>query len=146
MHSESHRRPLSKLQHSQIARKTMQLGLALVLFGSLQGCGGGEGDGGPVVTVAPGSGSPTQPGASASLTWSPVNDPSVYGYFVHYGPQSPSSTGSCNYAESVFVPSSAATVTGLAYSSTYYFAVSATNGRESACSNEVSTPTPPAPV
>ena len=123
----------------------------------LTGCGGGGGTGGdPSVTVTPGSsgGGSTPPvGATASLAWSAVQDPSVTAYFVHYGRQSPGQPGSCAYesSEHVAPPSSpgtpvSATVTNLDPNTVYYFTVSAYNGLESSCSNEVSTVTPPASV
>jgi hypothetical protein len=109
----------------------------------LTGCGGGGETGGqPIVTVAPGSGA----SATASLAWSPVPDPSVSTYFVHYGPQSPNQSGSCTYESSMQVTSPSATITNLEPNTLYYFTVSAYNGLESACSNEVSTVTPPASV
>jgi hypothetical protein len=84
--------------------------------------------------------------ASASLAWSPVTDPSVTGYYVHYGLQSPNSAGSCTYTTSTYyslaslanASSPTVTVNGLASGTTYYFAVSAFNGVQSGCSNEVS--------
>jgi len=85
-------------------------------------------------------------GATASLVWSPVPDPSVYAYFVHYGRQSPGQQGSCAYESSMSVDSPSATVTNLDPNTLYYFSVSAYNGLESACSNEVSTVTPPPSV
>jgi Fibronectin type III domain len=116
----------------------------------LTGCGGGGGTGGdPSVTVTPGSsgGGSTPPvGATASLAWSGVQDPSVTAYFVHYGRQSPGQPGSCAYESSISVDSPSATVTDLDPNTVYYFTVSAYNGLESSCSNEVSTVTPPASV
>jgi hypothetical protein len=95
-----------------------------------------------------GAGGETAVGASASLTWNPVEDPSVSppvsAYFVHYGRQSPGQAGSCAYESSMHAASPSATVTGLDPNTVYYFAVSAYNGLESACSNEVSTQTPSA--
>ena len=116
----------------------------------LTGCGGGGGTGSdPSVTVTPGSGGggSTPPvAATASLAWSPVQDPSVSAYFVHYGRQSPGQPGSCAYESSMSVDSPSATVTDLDPNTLYYFTVSAYNGLESACSNEVSTVTPPPSV
>jgi len=79
--------------------------------------------------------------ATVSLVWDPVNDSSVIGYFIHYGKQSSDQPGSCAYDELQFVSSPQGTVTGLDLGSTYYFAVSAYNGLESSCSNEVFTNT-----
>ena len=114
-------------------------GLLLSIMPFLAGCGGAETGDNPAVTVAPGSA-----GVSASLAWSPVSDPSVSAYFVHYGQQSPNQSGSCEYENSVSVNSPSATITNLDPNTLYYFTVSAYNGVESACSNEVTTVTPPA--
>jgi len=111
-------------------------GLLLTTMSFLTGCGsGGETSND---TVAPGS-----VGVTASLDWNPVPDPSVSAYFVHYGRHSPHHPGSCAYEHSVSVASPSATLTNLDPDTRYYFAVSAYNGLESACSNEVSTVTPP---
>ena len=107
----------------------MVAGLLLTMMLLLTGCGGGEGQ--------------ADTGATASLAWSPVQDPSVYGYFVHYGQQSPNQPGSCAYESSMYVDSASAMVINLDPNTLYYFTVSAYNGLESACSNEVSTVTPP---
>jgi len=114
-------------------------GLLLTTMSFLTGCGGGGETGSdPTVKVAPGNA-----GATASLDWNPVPDPSVSAYFVHYGKQSPHQLGSCAYEHSISVDSPSATLTNLDPNTQYYFAVSAYNGLESACSNEVSTVTPP---
>ncbi len=97
------------------------LGIFLAL---LMGCGGGE-DGNGV-------------GGSASLSWEPVNNPTVVSYTVHFGRQSTGEDGSCNYESSLEVYEPFATVTGLEPNTLYYFAVSAYNGHRSRCSNEVS--------
>lgn len=84
--------------------------------------------------------------ATASLSWSPETDPTVLGYYVHYGTESPNSVGSCAYAQSVYYSLAAldntslpsATMINLISGTTYFFAVSAFNGTESLCSNEVS--------
>lgn len=104
-------------------------------FLSLAGCGSGE-QGGPTISTTS-----TPTGATASLTWDPVADPSVLGYYIHYGKQSLGQNGSCAYEDAKFVTIPSGTVTGLDTDSRYYFAVSAYNGAESACSNEVSTNT-----
>ena len=109
-------------------------GLLLMMIPFLTGCGGDEGGGAPAPAAAK--------GATASLEWTPVPDPSVYAYFVHYGQKSPRHHGSCNYEASMWVDSPSATITDLDPNTRYYFAVSAYNGRESTCSNEVSTVTP----
>jgi fibronectin type III domain protein len=113
-------------------------GLLLMMMPFLSGCGGDETGSQPIVAAAV--------GATASLAWSPVPDPSVYTYFVHYGRQSPGQRGSCEYESSMPVDSPSATVTNLDPDTRYYFSVSAYNGLESACSNEVSTVTPPPSV
>lgn len=113
-------------------------GLLLSTMSFLTGCGGGERGGDPTVTVAPGSA-----GATASLAWNPVPDSTISAYFVHYGRQSPHQSGSCTYEHSISVDSPSVTLTNLDPDTHYYFAVSAYNGLESACSSEVSTVTPP---
>lgn len=110
-----------------------------VLFLSLSGCGAG-GDGEPTISTTS-----TASGATATLAWNPVQpqagDPSILGYYIHYGKQSSGQPGSCSYEDSKFVMTSTGTVTGLETGSRYYFAVSAYNGVEGACSNEVLTDT-----
>jgi hypothetical protein len=114
-------------------------GLLLTTMSFLTGCGGGGETGSdPTVKVNPGSAGAT---ATASLDWNPVPDSTVSAYFVHYGRQSPHQPGSCAYEHSISVDSPSATLTNLDPNTTYYFAVSAYNGLESACSNEVSTST-----
>ena len=114
-------------------------GLLLMMMPFLSGCGGDETGSQPIVAA---------PGSTASLAWSPVPDPSVVAYFVHYGRQSPDQSGSCAYESSmhVDVASPSAALTNLDPNTRYYFTVSAYNGLESVCSNEVSTVTPTAPV
>jgi hypothetical protein len=93
------------------------------------------------------SSSPGPSSGTVLLSWDPVQDPSVTGYYVHFGTQSPNSAGSCTYTTSAFYSlaslgntlSPLVTVNGLAVNQTYFFAVSAYNGVESTCSNEVST-------
>jgi Fibronectin type III domain len=103
---------------------------------SLLGCGADGAQGPTSSTTSP----PT--GATVSLAWDPVNDSSVIGYYIHYGKDSPNSPGSCAYDQEEFVSSNQGTVTDLDRGLTYYFAVSAYNGLESTCSNEVFTSTP----
>jgi hypothetical protein len=110
--------------------------LLLTMMPFLTGCGGGGGDSGGDPGQSPAT------GVTASLDWSPVQDPSVYAYFVHYGKQSPGQPGSCAYESSVYSGSPSATVTNLDLNTTYYFTVSAYNGLESPCSSEISTVTP----
>jgi hypothetical protein len=113
-------------------------GLLLTMMPLLTGCGGGGGGWSDGSAPAPAA----VTGITASLAWDPVRpDPSVYGYFVHYGRQSPGQSGSCSYESSMYVASPEATVTNLDPNTLYYFAVSAYNGLESACSSEVSTVT-----
>lgn len=135
---------LPRTRVAETVRKPLRLAtIATSLFLSimpfLTGCGSGGTSSDPSVTVTPGSA-----GATASLAWNPVQDPSVSAYFVHYGRQSPGQPGSCTYENSISVDSPSATVTNLVPDTRYYFTVSAYNGMESACSNEVSTVTPPA--
>jgi fibronectin type III domain protein len=123
-------------------------GFLLSALPLLTGCGaGGETGTDPSVTVTPSSGAGAST-ASASLTWNQVQDPSVTppvsAYFVHYGRHSPGQPGSCAYENSMHTSSPSATVTDLDPNTVYYFAVSAYNGLESACSNEVSAQMPPA--
>lgn len=110
------------------------LGLMLSL---LTGCGPGE-EGMALSTSA----GPT--GATASLAWDPVQDSSVYAYYVHYGRQSAGQPGACTYEDSMYVSSPSATVVGLEPNTRYFFSVSAYNGLQGPCSNEVSTVTPSA--
>ncbi|MDE3218553.1 MAG: fibronectin type III domain-containing protein [Nitrospirota bacterium] len=112
-------------------------GLLLTMTPLLTGCGGGGGGGD--ASAAPAA----ETGITASLAWHPTQDASVYGYFIHYGRQSPGRPGSCSYESSMYVDSPEATVTNLDPDTRYHFAVSAYNGLESACSSEVSTVTPP---
>jgi hypothetical protein len=104
----------------------------------LTGCGGGGGGEGGASDSSPAG----QTGAIASLAWNPVQDSTVYGYYVHYGKYSPGQYGSCSYQDAVFVSSPEATISNLDPDTRYYFSVSAYNGAESACSSEVSTVTP----
>lgn len=110
--------------------------LSVCVMSVLPGCGGGSGD--PAI-----SSSATPTGAVVSLAWDPVQDPTVYGYYVHYGRQSTGQPGSCSYSDSVSVSSPSVTIDGLDPDTRYYFAVSAYNGINGPCSNEVSTVTPP---
>ena len=111
------------------------VGLLLTMIPLLTGCA-------PEQQTSSGA-TATPVGATASLEWEPVQDPSVIAYFVHYGHQSPGQPGSCNYESSMYVDSPSATVPDLDPNTTYYFAVSAYNGLESPCSEEVSTITAP---
>jgi hypothetical protein len=105
-------------------------------FLSLTGCGAGGGQQGPAISTTS-----TATGATASLVWDPVVDPTVVGYYIHYGKQSPNQSGSCSYEQAQFVSSPQGTVANLDLGSTYYFAVSAYNGIQGSCSNEVHTTT-----
>ena len=133
----SHRARVAETAHMPKHLTSVIAGLLLSILSLLTACGG-AGESGSNGAV------PTPPvAATASLAWDPVTDPSVSAYFVHYGQQSPSQAGSCTYEHSMIVDSSAATVTDLDPNTLYYFAVSAYNGLESACSNEVSLLTAP---
>jgi hypothetical protein len=102
----------------------------------LTGCAGGDSSSGGGSTTA-------AAGATASLAWDPVQDPSVFAYFIHYGKQPSGQPGSCAYESSMYVPSPSATITNLDPNTVYHFAVSAYNGLESECSAEIATLTPP---
>lgn len=115
--------------------RVMHAVMMLGVLGMSVGCGGGDG-GDPVIFT-----SATATGAIVSLSWDPVRDPTVYGYHVHFGTQSPGQRGSCNYSDSMFVSNPSATITGLDPNTRYFFAVSSFNGLSSPCSNEVSTVT-----
>ena len=120
-----------------IISKTCSIALGLTLF-SLTSCGMKGGQGPMLSTTA------TATGAAANLTWDPVNDSTIVGYYIHYGKQSPNQSGSCTYKQVQFVPSPQGSVTDLDPESIYYFAVSAYNGIEGNCSNEVYIDTDPA--
>jgi Fibronectin type III domain len=133
---------LPRTRVTETARKPLHLtaivtGLLLLIMPFFTGCGSGETSNQSPVSSA---------SATAALSWDPVTDPSVSAYFVHYGRQSPGQAGSCIYEHSISVDSSSATVTNLDPNTLYYFTVSAYNGLESACSNEVSIVTSPAPT
>ena len=113
--------------------------LLLTIMPLLSGCGGDDGETGSAPSAQPA-------GATASLAWSPIQDPSVIAYFVHYGRHSPGQPGSCAYEHSMHAASHSATITNLEPNTTYYFAVSAYNGLESPCSSEASTVTDSIPV
>lgn len=115
------------------AAKIVLLSIIIVAASTMASCGSG-GDSGN----AGADGVPTGP-ATASLAWDPV--PDVVGYYVHYGIRTPDAQGSCAYDQSTFSSTPDATLTGLAENTTYYFAVSAFNGVESLCSDEISTVT-----
>lgn len=127
---------ISKSAWQQLHLTTIVAGLLLTMMPFLTGCGEGDSGGGDAPAPAAAT------GIDASLAWQPVQDPSVSGYFVHYGRQSPAQAGSCAYESSTYVDSPSATVTNLAPDTLYYFTVSAYNGLESSCSSEVSTVTP----
>lgn len=137
----------SSIHRSMLA--SMMFTLVVMLVSLTAGCGGGGTDSGGIDAGTPpsgggpasGGGGSASPTASVSLAWNPVPDSSVYAYFVHYGKQSAGQAGSCNYTQSTFVGSPSATITGLDPNTQYYFSVSAYNGLESTCSNEVTTVT-----
>ncbi|MDP3092307.1 MAG: fibronectin type III domain-containing protein [Nitrospira sp.] len=116
--------------------RTLSTGTLLTAYMLLTGCGGG-GDGAPAVSTSSSSALPT-----ASLAWNPIQGSSIVGYYVHYGRQSPGQSGSCSYEAAQFVEAPNATISDLQPNTRYFFAVSAYNGLESACSSEVSTVTP----
>jgi hypothetical protein len=104
-----------------------------LLLTSVVSCGsdGTSGEPGAIIPV----------GATVTLAWDPPQDPAIYGHYVHYGSQSPGQPGSCSYEHSQYVSSNSATILGLDFDTRYYFAVSAFNGVEGLCSDEVSTVT-----
>ena len=110
--------------------------VALFAFGLFiavsTGCGGDDGG---------------DTGATASLSWQPVNHHTGITYTVHYGKGSSGGAGSCNYESSLDVSEPAALITGLDFNTEYYFAVSAysEHGQRSLCSNEASKLTPDVP-
>ena len=112
--------------------------LSVILI-STTGCGSGGDNGAPAVST-----SATSAGATASLTWDPIQDPTVYAYYVHYGKQPAPAPDSCQYSDSMYVSSPSAIITGLVPNTRYYFSVSAYNGLSGPCSNEVSLVTPAA--
>jgi hypothetical protein len=114
--------------------RSMVLCLIVLCAPLITGCAAeGDAENGPIIGSL---------GASVSLAWNPVPNPTVTGYILYYGQQSPNSSRSCAYEQSVFISSPSVTVTGLAPNTTYFFAVSAYNGHHSPCSEEVSTVTP----
>lgn len=143
----------------QFVLTVTRFGFGVVIMALIIGCGGGGTDpsgnsmapppssGGTGSGGGPSSGGGGSPSASASvsLAWDPQPDPSVSSYSVHYGKQPAGQAGSCNYTASTSVGSPSATITGLDPNTQYFFAVSAYNGLNSTCSNEVSTVTPSAP-
>jgi fibronectin type III domain protein len=112
---------------------TIVTGLILTLMSLLTGCGSGGETGSDPSAAAP------PVATTVSLAWQPVHDHSVMGYFVHYGRHSSAHSGSCTYEHAMYSTDPAATVTNLDPDTRYYFAVSAYNGLESACSQEIST-------
>lgn len=114
--------------------------LLLTMLSSLTGCGGGESGSGDA-QVSP----PPNTGITASLTWTPLPDPSVV-YFVHYGRQSIGNEGSCAYEHYVQTTDSSVTITNLKPDTLYFLTVSAYDGNKGPCSPEVWTITPAAPV
>lgn len=126
--------PMNTARQKSVHASACRIALA-VLFLALSGCGAGE-QGDPVITTTA-----TPMGATASLAWDPINDSSVFGYYIHYGKQSPGQAGSCAYENAKFVTTPNGSVRDLDMNSRYYFAVSAYNGVQSSCSSEVFTDT-----
>ena len=121
-------------RHESPFFRSIGLGLLLLCPSLLTACGAGGDTQNDNFVAAEGN-------QTVSLAWNGVSDPSITGYFVYYGRQSTNLFGSCAYSGRIFTSSTSATVTGLAPDTLYYFAVSAYNGLESACSAEVSTVT-----
>lgn len=93
----------------------------------------------PAISIAS-----TPTGAAASLTWQPVADPKVKGYYVYYGKQSSGEPGVCSYDDRIAADTSPVTIAELEPNTPYFFAVSAYGRLESPCSGETSAITPPA--
>lgn len=129
--------------------RTVAACLIVISAALLTGCadgGGGAASASMTSSAAaapPDSSTSSAAGVTATLAWDPVPDPTVSGYYVHYG-KTIQAAGSCAYEDSQFVPSTTptATVTNLDRNTTYYFVVSAYNGIESDCSSEVTATTP----
>ena len=137
-HSSFPRTRVTEHAHTPLPLTTIVAALLLTLISLLTGCGsGGETGSDPSAEVL---------GSTVSLGWEKVHDHSVMGYFVHYGRHSPHHSGSCAYEHSTYSADTEASVTHLDPHTRYYFVVSAYNGIESACSNEVSTVTAAAPA
>jgi Fibronectin type III domain len=132
----------NKARKTRTLFRMLSLGFIMIALSTVTGCGSGGGSGdGPIITDGSGGGGFGAGGASVSLSWNPVHEAGLMGYFVHYGTHPSNSHGSCAYAHSRFSSSTSITVTDLAPNTTYFFTVSAYNGLESACSDEVSTVT-----
>lgn len=86
----------------------------------------------------------TPTGATASVTWQPVSDPKVKGYYVYYGKQPSEDPGVCSYDDRIAADDPSVTITELEPNTPYFFAVSAYGRLESPCSDEASAITPPA--
>lgn len=111
-----------------VNRMVAVAGIAM-MTATLTACGGDGGEGAPSVIASP--------GASATLAWDPVQDPTVTAYYVHFGTRSRNQTGGV-YDEKISATSTTATVTNLEPGTTYFFAVTSYNGLESPYSQEVS--------
>lgn len=100
----------------------------------------------PVTLIIAPTATATSSAVSVGIAWD-ATALSAGGYYVHYGTVSPNSAGSCAYAQRIYYSLSSlastsaptATINNLISGTTYYFAVSATDGSlESVCSNEIS--------
>ena len=120
----------------------------LICFALLMGCAGGTTEDGANSAKNDNGLTAAARQVSVQIAWD-VMDPNANGYYVHYGPESPNTPGSCAYAERIYyslenldsTTSPTATITGLTSGKTYYFAVSAHHDNlESTCSNEISKP------
>ena len=85
----------------------------------------------------------SNPAPSVILTWTASADPAVSGYNLFWGAASRSYTNVLDAGNKL-----SATVTNLAFNTTYYYACTAydTNGLQSVYSNEVTNTTPVLPV
>lgn len=75
---------------------------------------------------------------TAMLTWNSVDGYGVTEYRMYWGKESTGTPGSCAYPNMKATPVTEITITDLDPDTIYYFAVSAFNGLESPCSEEVS--------
>lgn len=126
---------LSAIQPCSVMRSLGMFAMACMLTA----CGGDGGSGQDSTSPSSTPGSTGSIGAVATLAWDPVQDSTVYGYFVHYGKQSGGGSGNCPIGNSMFVSQPSASITNLEHDTQYFFSVSAYNGSESGCSNEVTT-------
>jgi hypothetical protein len=83
-------------------------------------------------------------GAIKSVAWEPSADAMVSGYYLYSGSQSRGPNGTCDYEHSLFTSAPPVTLKGLNFNTRYFLSVSAFNGKQSPCSDEISFVTDPA--